>query len=154
MKIVDILKPDCVIFEIKGETKNSILTSLAKPIAKAHSLDLDDMVTTLFSREKLGSTGIGDGVAIPHGKASGIKSITASIGKSTKGLNFDALDGKPCHIFFLLIAPADSTSGHLKALARISMMLKKPEFRQKLMQASSEMELYELIAEQDSAIPE
>ena len=152
MKIVDILKPECVVFDIKGETKKDILAELARPITAAYDLDLDEMVTVLLSREKLGSTGIGDGVAIPHGKISGLRSVAASIGKSFKGL--DALDGKPCHIFFLLMAPANSTSGHLKALARVSMMLKKNEFRNKLMKASSAEEVYDIIVEQDNSVPE
>jgi len=154
MKVVDILKPECIVFDIKKETKKDILTALASPIAKAYNLDLDEMVTILLNREKLGSTGIGEGVAIPHGKIRGLKSIAASIGKSAEGLAFDALDGKPCHIFFLLIAPADFTSGHLKALARVSMMLKDPDFRNKLMKASSSKEIYSIIEEQDKSIPE
>jgi len=154
MKIVDILKPECVVFDIEKETKKDILTTLASPIAKAYNLDLDETVTILLNREKLGSTGIGEGVAIPHGKISGLKSIAASIGKSAKGLDFDALDEKPCHIFFLLVAPADFTSGHLKALARVSMMLKDPDFRNKLMRTSSSEEFYSIIVEQDKSIPE
>ncbi|MEA3223016.1 MAG: PTS sugar transporter subunit IIA [Thermodesulfobacteriota bacterium] len=154
MKIVDILKPKSIVFDIKKETKKDILTALAGPIAKAYNLDLDEVVTILLNREKLGSTGIGEGVAIPHGKIRGLKSITASIGKSAEGLDFDALDGKPCHIFFLLMAPADFTSGHLKALARVSMMLKNSDFRNKLMKASSSKEIYSIIEEQDKSIPE
>jgi PTS system nitrogen regulatory IIA component len=154
MKIVDILKPECIVFDIKKETKKDILTALASPIAKAYNLDLDEMATILLNREKLGSTGIGEGVAIPHGKISGLKSIAASIGKSAEGLDFDALDEKPCHIFFLLVAPADFASGHLKALARVSMMLKNPDFRNKLMRASSSKEFYSIIVEQDKSIPE
>ncbi len=153
MKIADILKPECIIPDLDGKTKKDILAQLARPISESYKVDLDEMVSALLNREKLGSTGIGDGVAIPHAKVNGLSSIVASVGISREGLKFDALDGKPCHIFFLLMAPANTSSGHLKALARISMLLKNPDTRNRLIEARDAKDLYAAIMEQDSKLP-
>ncbi|MCK9263678.1 MAG: PTS sugar transporter subunit IIA [Deltaproteobacteria bacterium] len=154
MKISDILKPEYVLADIQAMTKKDILTELSRPIAENYDVDLDEMVGVLLNREKLGSTGIGEGVAIPHGKMGGLKSIVASIGKSREGLKFDALDGKPCHIFFLLAAPSNSVSGHLKALARASMLLKNPSLRENLLKADTPSEIYRVITEYDNRLDE
>ena len=105
----------------------------------------------LLEREKLGSTGIGDGIAIPHGKLKGLDRLVISFGRSRQGIDFDAIDGKPVHIFFLLMAPESSTGQHLKALAKISRMLKDPDFRSDLMAAKSAEEIYRKIAEKDES---
>lgn len=154
MKIADILSPECVISDLKATTKKDILAELATPVAAEYKLDLEEVVTVLLSREKLGSTGIGEGVAIPHGKIGGIKNTAAVIGKSLQGLKFDAIDGKPCHIFFLLVAPSNSASQHLKALARASMLLKDPDLRQRLISAKSSQEMYQIILDYDSHLDE
>jgi len=154
MKISDILKPVGVIPDIQATTKKDILAELARPIASENGLDLDNIVDILLNREKLGSTGIGEGVAIPHGKIGGLDNISASIGISHKGLKFDALDGKPCHIFFLLVAPSNSISGHLKALARASMLLKNPSLRKALMDSVSASDLHQVILKFDSNLDE
>jgi PTS system nitrogen regulatory IIA component len=154
MKIGDILKPECVIADIQAQTKKDILTELSRPIAEAFDINLEEMVSVLLNREKLGSTGIGEGVAIPHGKIAGLKTIAAAVGKNTQGLKFDALDGKPCHIFFLLVAPGNSVSGHLKALARASMLLKNPSLREGLMNTATPQELYDVLLEYDNHLDE
>jgi PTS system nitrogen regulatory IIA component len=154
MKIGDILKPECVLADIQAVTKKDILAELSRPIAENYDVNLEEMVSVLLNREKLGSTGIGEGVAIPHGKIAGLKSIVASIGKSRDGLKFDALDGKPCHIFFLLAAPSNSVSGHLKALARASMLLKNPSLRDRLIKAETPGELYRVLIEYDNKLDE
>ncbi|HQC23908.1 MAG TPA: PTS sugar transporter subunit IIA, partial [Syntrophales bacterium] len=105
----------------------------------------------LLEREKLGSTGIGDGIAIPHGKLKGLERLVISFGRSRQGVDFDAIDGKPVHIFFLLMAPESSTGQHLKALAKISRMLKDPGFRSDLMAAENAEEIYRKIAEKDES---
>ncbi len=153
MKIADILKPECIIPNLDGKTKKDILTRLARPIAENYRVDLEEMVSALLNREKLGSTGIGDGVAIPHAKVSGLSVIAASVGISREGLKFDALDGKPCYIFFLLMAPANTSSGHLKALARVSMLLKNPDTRKRLIELQDVKNLYAAIMDQDSKLP-
>lgn len=154
MKIEDILKPECILQDIQGKTKKDILTELSRPIAKEYGVDIDELVGVLLSREKLGSTGIGEGVAIPHGKIPGLKAIAGSVGKSRNGLRFDALDSKPCHIFFLLVAPSNSVSGHLKALARASMLLKNPGLRESLIAADSSEKIYKILVEYDNRLDE
>lgn len=154
MKIEDILKPECVLPEVTGKTKKDILTELSRPIAAEYGIALDELVDVLLAREKLGSTGIGEGVAIPHGKIPGLKTIAGSVGKSKAGLKFDALDSKPCHIFFLLVAPSNSVSGHLKALARASMLLKNPGLRENLIGAESTDKIYRILIEYDNKLDE
>jgi PTS system nitrogen regulatory IIA component len=109
------------------------------------------MIEVLLDREKLGSTGIGDGIAIPHGKLKGLDSLVIAFGRSHDGIDFDSIDGKPVHIFFLLMAPESSTGQHLKALAKISRMLKDPAFRSNLMSAKSTEELYRNISDKDES---
>jgi len=115
-------------------------------------LDSEATLNVLFEREKLGSTGIGEGIAIPHGKITGLDQLILSFGRSAVGIDFDAMDGKPVHLFFLLIAPENSAGQHLKTLAKISKMLKDSVFRTKLMAAKSKDELYKIIANQDDLI--
>jgi PTS system nitrogen regulatory IIA component len=103
-----------------------------------------------LDREKLGSTGIGDGIAIPHGKIRDLGGVVASFGRSREGVDFESIDQKPTHLFFLLVAPENSAGMHLKALARISRLLKDPNFRKKLMGAGDKDELFQIISEEDS----
>jgi PTS system nitrogen regulatory IIA component len=151
MKIAELLVPQYVLAELKGQTKPEILKELAKALGDGQSgvkpEDLDDV---LSERERLGSTAIGDGIAIPHGKIQGIKQIVGVFGRSTKGVDFDSLDGKPTHLFFLLVAPEDSASLHLKALARVSRLFRDNTFRDNLMKARDAEEIYRLILEEDS----
>ncbi len=107
------------------------------------------MVSVLMAREELGSTGIGDGIAIPHGKIPELDELIVSCGRSKKGIDFNARDGKPVHFFFLLLAPENSAGQHLKVLAMISRLSRNKVFRKKLMEAGSTTELYELIVEKD-----
>ncbi len=101
-----------------------------------------------LDRGKFGSTGIGDGVAIPHGKLKGMENILCAFGRSKEGLDFDAVDGKPVHIFFLLLAPEDSASLHLKMLSRISKVLRDPSFRKNLVELD-DAALYAKVIEED-----
>lgn len=133
-----------------AKTKTEALEELVDALIKGGlKLDSAKVIEVLQQREKLGSTGIGDGLAIPHGKISSLDEIVVSFGRSKKGVDFDSLDGKPVHIFFLLLAPENSVGQHLKALARISKMLKKANFRQKLIETDSKSDLYKLIIEQN-----
>ena len=116
-------------------------------------IDRTKAIDVLQQREKLGSTGIGDGVAIPHGKVPDLSELVVAFGRSREGISFDAIDGKPAHLFFLLLAPENSTGQHLKALARISRMLKTPDFRRKLLDADTTSDLYKAIIEQDESCP-
>jgi len=149
MKILEALNREAIISELVASQKNDTLKELAAPLAKAADLDLNTLVAVLREREKLGSTGIGGGVAIPHGKLNNLTEITLGFGRSRRGVAFDSMDGKPTHIFFLLLTPENSTGLHLKMLARISRMLKQESFKEKLLQAESGDELYQVIADED-----
>jgi nitrogen PTS system EIIA component len=151
MKITEILSDDMVVPELGGSAKPQVLRELARPLAdKYRELDLAAVTAVLAERERLGSTAIGDGIAIPHGKMPGVKQILGIFGRHLKGVDFESLDGRPTHLFFVLIAPEDSTSLHLKALARVSRLFKDGSFRDRLMSAKDADEIFRLIAEEDS----
>lgn len=150
MQITDMFRKQYIIEDLQARTKRAVLAELSEIFTRDHSgIQSEAMVDVLLDREKLGSTGIGDGIAIPHGKLKGLDSLVISFGRSREGIDFDAIDGKPVHIFFLLMAPESSTGQHLKALAKISRMLKDQEFRSDLMSARSAEEIYRKIAEKD-----
>ncbi len=151
MKILDMIKTGYVIEELQAKTKRDVLAELSSVFLRDLSCDPEEMVSILLEREKLGSTGIGDGIAIPHGKMGSMKELVVAFGRSRKGIDFNAMDGKPVHLFFLLMAPENSAGLHLKALARISRMLKDGAFRKRLLDARSEQELRAAIAEKDEA---
>ncbi len=152
MQITDMFKKEYIIEELKAKTKRAVLAELSEIFTRFHAgIQNEAMVEVLLDREKLGSTGIGDGIAIPHGKLKGLDSLVISFGRSREGIDFDSIDGKPVHIFFLLMAPESSTGQHLKALAKISRMLKDPDFRNGLMSAKNAEELYRKIADKDES---
>jgi PTS system nitrogen regulatory IIA component len=151
MRIAEFLSPQAVNAELTARTKADALRELSEALARAHpDLQADRLVEVLQEREKLGSTGIGEGVAIPHGKLNGLPQLLASFGVSRQGIDFDAIDGKPTHLFFTLVAPENSAGTHLKALARISRLFKSPGFRQAILEATSAQQIYDLIAQEDA----
>lgn len=150
MKIVEFLRPDAVIASLSGQTGQAVLAELCKPLAASHKVDGQRLLETLLDREKLGSTGIGEGVAIPHGKLASLPGLMASFGRSAAGVDFRAIDGKPTHIFFALFAPENSAGAHLKALARISRIFKNPAFREAILKAADAAEIYRLIEAEDA----
>lgn len=153
MRIEDVLEESCVIHEIKGQTKEQVLAELVMALKKAKIIQNEnEVVKVILEREKLGSTGIGEGVAIPHGKLKGIENIICVFGRSTRGVDFDAVDQKPVHIFFLLLAPEGSASLHLKMLSRISKLLRNPSFKKRLMELGDAHAIYRSIVEEDSRI--
>ena len=149
MKIVEFLRADAVIANLSGQTGPAVLGELCRPIAAAQRMDAQRLVDTLLDREKLGSTGIGEGVAIPHGKMPGLPGLVASFGRSTAGVDFRAIDGRPTHLFLALLAPESAGAEHLQALARASRLLKRPAFRQALLDAPYAAEMYRLVVEED-----
>jgi len=150
MKITDILSADMIIAALRGRTKGDVIAELAGVVAEGHpEIDRARLVQALEDREKLNSTALGEGVAIPHGKLPGLRGVIAAFGRSPAGIDFSSLDGKPTHLFFLLVAPEDCAGAHLKALARISRLLKDESFRQRLMAAGSAADLYSAIREED-----
>jgi PTS system nitrogen regulatory IIA component len=153
MRIAEMLDPRAVVGELRATSKREVIDELAEAVAAAHpGLAKARVVATLLDREKLGSTGVGEGIAIPHGKLPGLPGILLGFGRSLKGVHFDAIDGRPVQLLFLLLAPEESPGTHLKALARISRLLKDPPFRQRLLAAGSGDELLALIRTEDEAI--
>lgn len=151
MKIAELLSPAAIVEDLRAAGKNEVLSALTEALLRVESgLDRQEVLRVLQERERLGSTGIGDGVAIPHGKLRQIKNLLISFGRSREGIDFDSMDGKPAHLFFLLIAPEESVGVHLKTLARISKLLKNPAVRQRLIQAGDSQELYRIIAEEEA----
>lgn len=150
MKITEILTPDLVLPDLRGTSKSDILRELAQCLAaKFTGMDVDALAAVLAERERLGSTAIGDGIAIPHGKIRGATKIVGAFGRHTAGVDFESLDGGLTHLFFVLVAPEDSTSLHLKALARVSRLLKDAAFRERLIGAPDANGIYRLIVEED-----
>ena len=150
MKIVEFLQPAAVVDDLSGTTAQAVLAELSRPLASSHRVDAQRLLETLLEREKLGSTGIGDGVAIPHGKVPGLPVLMASFGRCKNGVDFKAIDGKPTFLFFALFAPENSAGAHLKALARISRIFKNPSFRDAIMKANDAAEIYRLIETEDA----
>jgi PTS system nitrogen regulatory IIA component len=150
MKIVEFLRSDAVIADLSGQTGASVLAELCRPLAASQRVDAQRLVETLLDREKLGSTGIGEGVAIPHGKVPGLPGLMASFGRSPGGIDFRAIDGRPTHLFFALFAPENSAGAHLKALARISRIFKNSGFRDAIMRARTGDEIFRLIETEDA----
>lgn len=150
MKIVDILPENLVIPALSGQTKEEVLRELAEYMAGQYAdIDARRLLEVLWERERLGSTAIGDGIAIPHGKLPGLHAVRGAFGRHPRGVDFQSLDGKPTKLFFLLVAPEDSVGLHLKALARVSRLLKDQAFRDQLLAAPDHAALYRCIREED-----
>jgi PTS system nitrogen regulatory IIA component len=151
MKIVDLIKRDMVLPELRATDKRGILEELAAYMAGRHArIDRAVLAKVLIEREQLASTAIGEGVAIPHGKLGAVGEIVACLGRAVKGVEFDSMDGQPTYLFFVLVAPESSTGAHLKALARISRVFKDPEFRRRLLAAPDGESMYNVVAEEDA----
>ena len=150
MRLSELLEENNIIPDLKAKDKKGALEELAQAmVSQKPSLDKEALVNVLLDRERLGSTGIGDGVAIPHGKFHGIERPIISFGRSRKGLDFESMDGEPVYLFFLLVAPENSASIHLKALAKIARILKHSSFRKVLIEARTRKEIYETIIQND-----
>ncbi|HDR14459.1 MAG TPA: PTS sugar transporter subunit IIA [Desulfobacteraceae bacterium] len=150
MKLSEFFEEKNIVTRLEAGDKTGILEELAAAAAIGDSsIDKDELVNVLVQRERLGTTGIGDGVAIPHGKLSGLSHPIVCFAKSDKNLDFESMDGKPTHLFFLLVAPENSTGVHLQVLARIARILKNSALRSRLMECSSRPELYKAIVDAD-----
>lgn len=151
MKIIDLLDPKCILPDLQAANKRGVLEELATALVSCHGeVTLQTVVEVLLERERLGSTGIGDNIAIPHGKLPQLSQMLLGFGRSFKGVDFDSMDGKPSHLFFLLLAPVNSSGLHLKALAKISRMLMSQTFRESLMESKGAEEILRLIEEKDA----
>lgn len=153
MKLSEIITRQRIIANLKARDKVGVIRELADVICTAEpSIDKDALVKVLQEREKLGSTGIGDGVAIPHGKLNGIDKPLLSFGRSNSGVDFDSMDTQPVYLFFLFVAPENSAGAHLKVLARIAKMLKNSNLRKRLLEAKDEDEIYNIIVQSDEEL--
>jgi PTS system nitrogen regulatory IIA component len=151
MKITDILKKEHIIENLVSTDKESTLDELSSFLkGKGMVSNKETLQSALMEREALGSTGIGENVAIPHAKISAIDQIITVFGRSIKGIEFDSLDKKPVHFIYLVLAPMNSSGQHLKVLARISRLLKNKSLRESIISATEANQIYAIIADEDS----
>ncbi|MEW6750967.1 MAG: PTS sugar transporter subunit IIA [Candidatus Latescibacterota bacterium] len=154
MTLTDILSADSVIIDLRGESKEEIIEELVGALKVGTVVtDRERVLQAVLEREKIMSTGIGDGIAIPHGKSDAVVRLAAALGTQRRGVDFEALDGEPAFVFFLLVSPANVSGPHIKALARISRLLKNDEFKKKLIGASSPGEVMAIVAEEERNHP-
>jgi PTS system nitrogen regulatory IIA component len=151
VKIMDILVKDAVILDLASGTKVEVLQEMSSAISVAiPSIKSERLLEVLIEREELQSTGIGEGVAIPHGKMPGLDRLIASFARSSEGVDFSSIDGQSTQLFFLLVVPEHSGGQHLKALARISRFFRDADFRKKLADAQSRDDIHRAIEEEDA----
>ena len=154
MTLLDILSADSTLVDLKGETKEDIIAELVDTLAVGDAIsDRDKVLQAVLEREKIMSTGIGDGIAIPHGKSDAVEKLVAALGTQRRGVDFEALDGEPAYVFFLLVSPANVSGPHIKALARISRLLKNDDFKKKLIAAETAAEIIEIIETEEHNTP-
>jgi PTS system nitrogen regulatory IIA component len=150
VKITDFLSVQTVVPSLASREKNAVLQELSEGlVAHYRNLDQQKVLDVLRERERISTTAIGEGVAIPHGKLPNVDRVLGVFARSLEGVDFASLDGAPTHLFFVLIAPENAAADHLKALARISRLLKDEAFRRRLLAGKDSQELYTLIAEED-----
>ncbi len=150
MKIMDYLEEDRVIPDLQGRDKRSVLKELSSElVGPCQVASAEELLQVLLDRERLGSTGIGEGIAIPHGRLKKLKTFLISFGRSVKGVDFDSIDRKPSQLFFLVMAPDNAAVENLKLLGRIVTLLKDPSFKKRLMEARSREEIFKTISEED-----
>ena len=153
MKIMDILVKDAVILDLGVRNKRDMLAEMAHALAKVEpQIDANRLLEVLLEREALQSTGIGEGVAIPHGKMPGLDRLLATFARSSQGIDFESIDGQPTHHFFLLVVPEHSGGQYLKALARISRFFRDVTFRQRLAEGESLEDVVGAIEEEDAKL--
>ena len=153
MKLSDVLEKKAVIPDLKAESKPEVISELAETISEVYpNINDERLVEVLMEREKLCSTAVDSGVAIPHAKLSGLTSTIAAFGRSEKGIDFDSLDAKPTHLFIALIAPEHSSGTHIQLLARISKIFRNAELRSRLLKSDNRDEIYEMILLEDAKL--
>ena len=147
MQLSDLIAPDAVLPDVRGRSKKQFLQTLAGEAARIASLDARTVFETLQTRERLGSTGIGNGVAIPHGKIEGLDGIRVFFARLHEPLPFEAMDEEPVDLVFLLLAPEGAGADHLKALARIARVMREPNMLDQLRHAPDARALHALLTE-------
>ncbi len=151
MTVTKILQPTCVKVPLEGKDKKSVITELVDLLDGSGALlDREMALNAVLVREQTKSTGIGSGIAIPHGKCAAVKELVMAIGLASEAIDFESVDGKPVKIIFLLVSPANQTGPHIQALAKISRLMLDAEFKEELEGASSAEEVYELLDREES----
>ena len=151
MTLTQILQPSCVKVPLEGKDKETVITELVDLLdANGLLLDRNAVLDAVMAREQTRSTGIGSGIAIPHGKCTAVKELVMAMGVAGKAIDFASVDGKPVTIVILLVSPADRTGPHIQALARISRLMLDEQFKQRLEKASSDEEAYELLSSKEN----
>jgi fructose-specific phosphotransferase system IIA component len=146
MKLSKFCSEDLITFELKANKKDAILKELVELAGRSKLVkDADELLKDVKEREELVTTGVGYGVAFPHAKTKATKGIVIAFGRSDEGINFDAMDHKPVHLFFLIAAPEDAIGAHLNVMARLSYIMKSEENREKMKQITSPGELLQII---------
>jgi len=152
MQIMDFLSKKAIVTDLKSSKKEDVLKEMVDALINSGDIEKrhrNKLIEALMARESLGSTAIGQGIAIPHAKADCVDKLVAAFALSKKGIDFDSLDGELAYIFFLLVAPQDSAGPHLKALARISRLLKDKYFRDTLRNCSDDKSIVKVISLED-----
>ena len=152
MKLRDFIVEKAICPDIQAVDKRSAIRELVTEMADAgamDSADVDGLVRAIMKREDVGSTGIGKGVAVPHSKHPSVSKLTGTVGRSVRGVEFSALDGKPVNIIFLLVSPPDSTGPHIKALEYIFSLLNDDDFCRFMMAATKKKDIIDLLREAD-----
>ena len=150
MKLVELLKDEFIISDLKGQNKEEVINELIDLFKDDERInDIEKVRSAVLEREKIMSTGVGKGFAIPHGKTNAVNEIIAAFGKTKRDVNYDALDGQAVHLVFLLVGKDNLVSTHIKLLSRISRMMNKDEFRQKLIDANSNEEIFEIFKQEE-----
>jgi fructose-specific phosphotransferase system IIA component len=150
MKLVELLKDEFIISDLKGQNKEEVINELIDLFKDDERInDIEKVRSAVLEREKIMSTGVGKGFAIPHGKTNAVNEIIAAFGKTKRDVNYDALDGQSVHLVFLLVGKDNLVSTHIKLLSRISRMMNKDEFRQKLIDANSNEEIFEIFKQEE-----
>ncbi len=151
MKIMSFLDTKSIILELKGKDKKSIIKELISELSKNKKIkDEEEAVRSVIEREKLGSTGVGSGVAIPHGRTNAVEKLVGALGISSEGVDFDSLDGEPVHFIFLILSPLDATGDYLRAISRVSRFFKDRFFREALKNVSTIEEAVKIIKQEDN----
>ena len=152
MKLMEFLVEEAIVFDLKSRDKAGVLREMVEALKSAQKIspkDTENILEALAKREKLGSTGIGGGVAVPHTKHVSISRLMGTLARSKSGIEFDALDGEPVHLLFLLLSPSESSSSHLAALERIATLIRDNDFRRFIAMAHSKKEMLEILKEKD-----
>ncbi|MCS7227631.1 MAG: PTS sugar transporter subunit IIA [Endomicrobia bacterium] len=151
MKIMSFLDPKSIILPIKEKEKKAIIKELIDVLERNHRVkNKDEAFKSVIEREKLGSTGVGLGVAIPHGRTSSVDKLVGALGISPEGVDFESLDGEPVHFVFLILSPLDATGDYLRAISRVARFFKDKFFREALKNVSSVEEAIKIIKQEDS----